>query len=94
VGHCPTILIKRDDLTGLAFGGNKVRKLEFLVAAALTQGATRLITAGAAQSNHARMTAAAARIAGLEVTLVLTAPHEAPPVQGNLLLDRLLGAEV
>ncbi len=94
VGHCPKILIKRDDLTGLAFGGNKVRKLEFLVAAALAQGATRLITAGAAQSNHARMTAAAARIAGLEVTLVLTAPHDAPSVQGNLLLDRLLGAEV
>jgi D-cysteine desulfhydrase family pyridoxal phosphate-dependent enzyme len=93
-GRCPKILIKRDDLTGLAFGGNKVRKLEFLVADALAQGATRLITAGAAQSNHARMTAAAARVAGLEATLVLTAPHAAPPVQGNLLLDRLLGADV
>lgn len=93
-GRCPTILIKRDDLTGLAFGGNKVRKLEFLVADALAQGATRLITAGAVQSNHARMTAAAACVAGLAVTLVLTAPDGAPPVQGNLLLDRLLGAEV
>ena len=57
---CPRILIKRDDLTGLAFGGNKVRKLEFLVADALARGATVLITAGAAQSNHSRATAAAA----------------------------------
>ena len=71
--RCPRILIKRDDLTGLAFGGNKGRKLEFLVADALAQGATWLITAGAAQSNHARMTAAAARLAGLNATLVLSA---------------------
>ncbi len=61
-GKCPRILIKRDDLTGLAYGGNKVRKLEFLVADALTKGATTLITAGAAQSNHARATAAAAAV--------------------------------
>jgi len=92
--HCPRILIKRDDLTGLAFGGNKARKLEFLVADALQQGATRLITAGAAQSNHARMTAAAARLAGLEVSLVLTTPAAPPAPQGNLLLDRLLGADI
>lgn len=94
VARCPKILIKRDDLTGLAFGGNKVRKLEFLVADALAQGATRLITAGAAQSNHARLTAAAARLAGLDATLVLTTSPEHPPVQGNLLLDRLLGADI
>lgn len=93
-GRCPKILIKRDDLTGLAFGGNKGRKLEFLVADALAQGATWLITAGAAQSNHARMTAAAARLAGLSATLVLSAKVEQPEVQGNLLLDRLLDAEV
>src|SRR5436853_4979771 len=93
-GRCPRILIKRDDLTGLAFGGNKARKLEFLVADALWQNATVLVTSGAAQSNHARMTAAAARAAGLRATLVLTATVERPPVQGNLLLDHLLGAEV
>src|SRR4051795_5529757 len=92
--RCPRILIKRDDLTGLAFGGNKARKLEFLVADALRQGATRLITAGAVQSNHARATAAAARVAGLDVTLVLTTKVEQPPVQGNFLLDRLLDADV
>jgi len=92
--RCPKILIKRDDLTGLAFGGNKGRKLEFLVADALAQGATWLITAGAAQSNHARMTAAAARLAGLNAALVLSSQVERPEVQGNLLLDRLLGAEV
>jgi D-cysteine desulfhydrase family pyridoxal phosphate-dependent enzyme len=92
--RCPNILIKRDDLTGLAFGGNKGRKLEFLVADALAQGANWLITAGAAQSNHARMTAAAARLAGLNATLVLSAKVEQPDVQGNLLLDHLLDAEV
>ncbi len=92
--RCPQILIKRDDLTGLAFGGNKARKLEFLVADALQQGATRLITAGAAQSNHARMTAAAARLAGLEASLVLSTKETEPSVQGNLLLDHLLGADV
>jgi D-cysteine desulfhydrase family pyridoxal phosphate-dependent enzyme len=93
-GRCPKILIKRDDLTGLAFGGNKARKLEFLVADALARGATWLVTAGAVQSNHARQTAAAARLAGLGVTLVLTTKVERPPVQGNLLLDRLLDADV
>ncbi len=92
--RCPRILIKRDDLTGLAFGGNKARKLEFLVADALAQEATVLVTAGAVQSNHARMTAAAARIAGVRAALVLTAKGPDPAVQGNLLLDRLLDAEV
>jgi len=92
--HCPRILIKRDDLTGLAFGGNKARKLEFLVADAINQRATVLITTGAVQSNHARMTAAAARLAGMRAALVLTSNTEQPEVQGNLLLDRLLDAEV
>ncbi len=93
-GRCPRILLKRDDLTGLALGGNKARKLEFLVGDALREGATWLVTAGAAQSNHARMTAAAARVAGLGVSLVLTTKVPRPALQGNLLLDRLLGAEV
>ncbi|MBI3698091.1 MAG: pyridoxal-phosphate dependent enzyme, partial [Acidobacteria bacterium] len=93
-GRSPRILIKRDDLTGLAFGGNKARKLEFLVADALREGATFLVTSGAAQSNHARMTAAAARAAGLGAALILTTKAEPPPRQGNLLLDYLLGAEV
>lgn len=93
-GRCPRILIKRDDLTGLALGGNKARKLEFLIADALAQRATVVVTTGAVQSNHARMTAAAARVAGLDVALVLTADSDAPPLQGNLLLDRILGATI
>ena len=92
--RCPRILIKRDDLTGLAFGGNKARKLEFLVGDALRQKATALVTSGAVQSNHARMTAAAACAAGLRCALVLTSNELQPPVQGNLLIDHLLGAEV
>src|SRR5215212_5538633 len=90
----PRIFIKRDDLTGLALGGNKARKLEFLVADALREGATFLVTVGAAQSNHARMTAAAANAAGLRAALVLTSADEQPELQGNLLLDRLLDAEL
>jgi D-cysteine desulfhydrase family pyridoxal phosphate-dependent enzyme len=93
-GRSPRILIKRDDLTGLAFGGNKARKLEFLVADALRAGATYLVTTGAVQSNHARMTAAAACAAGLGAALVLTSKTERPALQGNLLLDRLFGAEL
>ena len=94
--RCPTLLIKRDDLTGLALGGNKARKLEFLIAEALEQKATVVITTGAVQSNHARMTAAAARAAGLDVVLVLTASENppAPTLQGNLLLDELFGATI
>jgi D-cysteine desulfhydrase family pyridoxal phosphate-dependent enzyme len=91
--RCPRIYLKRDDLTGLAFGGNKARKLEFLLADALTDRATMLVTEGAAQSNHARMTAAAAVIAGLRSVLVLDARHGSK-IAGNLLLDHLLGAEV
>jgi L-cysteate sulfo-lyase len=86
--------IKRDDLTGLAAGGNKVRKLEWTVAAALAEGADTLITTGAPQSNHARLTAAAAARLGLSCVLVF--PGDAPTVEvtGNLLLDGLLGAAV
>lgn len=89
----PQIWVKRDDQTGLATGGNKARKLEFLVAQALAQGADTLITCGAAQSNHARQTAAAAARFGLSCVLVL---RGAPPqqIQGNLLLDHVLGAEI
>jgi D-cysteine desulfhydrase family pyridoxal phosphate-dependent enzyme len=92
--RCPRILLKRDDLTGLALGGNKARKLEFLIGAARAQGATTVVTTGAVQSNHARMTAAAARVAGLGVTLVLTTREPDPPCQGNYLLDRLFGARI
>jgi L-cysteate sulfo-lyase len=89
----PELWIKRDDQTGLATGGNKARKLEFLVADALVQGADTLITGGAAQSNHARQTAAAAAKLGFACTLVLRG-EEPSQMQGNLLLDRLLGVEV
>ena len=92
--RCPRILIKRDDLTALGLGGNKARKLEYLVADAQSVGATTLITTGAVQSNHARMTAAAACVAGLRSVLVLTTPAPAPALAGNLLLDHLYGATV
>ena len=89
----PHLLVKRDDQTGLAFGGNKTRKLEFLVAEAQAEGADTLITAGALQSNHCRQTAAAAAKFGFECILVLTG--EAPAqVSANLLLDRLFGATI
>jgi len=89
----PRLLIKRDDQTGLAFGGNKTRKLEFLVAQAQAQGAKMLISAGAIQSNHCRQTAAAAARFGFECTLVLTGalPEQ---LSANLLLDKLFGAEI
>lgn len=92
--RCPRILLKRDDLTVLGLGGNKARKLEYLVADARAQGATTLITTGAVQSNHARMTAAAACVAGMRCVLVLTATSSEPALAGNLLLDRLYGATV
>lgn len=90
----PTILIKRDDLTGLALGGNKTRKLEYLVADAKRQGATTLITTGSTQSNHCRQTAAAARVSGMRCVLVLNSAGAEPAEQGNYLLDHLLGAEI
>jgi D-cysteine desulfhydrase len=89
----PRIFIKRDDLTGLAFGGNKTRKLEFLIADALQLGCDTLITAGAAQSNHCRQTAAAAAVSGLKCHLALGG--QAPDaLDGNLFLDDLLGAKI
>src|SRR5574341_194291 len=89
----PRLYIKRDDQTGLAGGGNKTRKLEFLVAYALAQKADTLITLGVAQSNHCRQTAAAAAKAGLRCLLVLRG-DEPEETTGNVLLDHLLGAEV
>jgi D-cysteine desulfhydrase family pyridoxal phosphate-dependent enzyme len=89
----PRILVKRDDQTGLAFGGNKTRKLEFLVAEALDQGAKTLITGGALQSNHCRQTAAAAARFGLDCILVLNGEMPDQP-SANLLLDQLFGAEI
>ncbi len=89
----PTLWIKRDDQTGLAFGGNKTRKLEFLVADAQAHGARTLITRGAAQSNHCRQTAAAAARFGFDCILVLTG-SPAERWTANLLLDRLLNADI
>lgn len=89
----PSIYMKRDDETGLAFGGNKVRKLEFIIADAKKQGADIVITSGGVQTNHGRLTAAAAVKAGMKPLLVLT-NEEPDEYNGNLLLDRLLGAEL
>jgi len=92
----PELFIKRDDQTGLATGGNKTRKLEFLLAEALQTGADTVITAGSTQSNHARQTAAGAARCGLDCHLVLYAPGGDPPadITGNVLLDHLLGATI
>lgn len=87
----PELWVKRDDLTGLALGGNKSRKLEFLVGRALEEGADTLITLGAAQSNHCRQTAAAAAKAGLRCELILNG-KKPELANGNLLLNRLFGA--
>ena len=87
------IFIKRDDHTGLATGGNKTRKLEYLIGEALAQNADTIITAGALQSNHCRQTAAASAMAGLECHLLLRGnPNE--EVTGNLLLSKILGAKL
>ncbi|MFD0138955.1 D-cysteine desulfhydrase family protein [Streptomyces sp. NPDC002387] len=87
--------IKRDDLIGLGGGGNKVRKLEWTVGAALAEGADTLVTTGAAQSNHARLTAAAAARLGLDVVLVFPGtPDGAAGGSGNLVLDGLFGARI
>jgi D-cysteine desulfhydrase len=86
-------LIKRDDQTGLAFGGNKTRKLEFLMAEAGDQGAKTLVSGGALQSNHCRQTAAAAARFGFKCILVLTGEKPQLP-SANLLLDQLFGVEI
>ena len=89
----PKIFMKRDDLTGLALGGNKTRKLEYILADALKQGCDTIITAGAAQSNHCRQTAAAAAKLDLECHLLLGG--EAPlKAQGNLLLDQIFACHI
>jgi 1-aminocyclopropane-1-carboxylate deaminase len=94
----PELWIKRDDLTGLAGGGNKTRKLEFLVGDALLKNARTLVTVGAIQSNHTRQTAAAAARAGLDCVLLHNAwaPEPGPHYRtaGNILLSDLLGAEL
>src|SRR6266513_4590801 len=82
------LLIKRDDQTGLAFGGNKTRKLEFLMAEARDQGAQTLISGGALQSNHCRQTAVAAARFGFKCILVLTGEKTEQP-SANLLLDKM-----
>jgi len=94
----PRIWMKRDDCTGLGTGGNKTRKLEFLLGAALAEGADCVITFGAVQSNHARQTAAACAVLGLPCHLILArkVPWQDPGYErlGNVLLDRLFGAHV
>jgi len=87
------LLVKRDDMTGLAMGGNKARKLEYDFAPILAGGHDVVVTIGGAQSNHAAMTAAAARRLGLDVKLVLGGP-KVTRLEGNMLLDAIYGAEV
>jgi D-cysteine desulfhydrase len=89
------VWVKRDDATGGAEAGNKIRKLEYLLADAVARGARCTITCGGAQSNHARACAIASRRLGLRPVLLLRSdPPPAKPWQGNLLLDQLLGAEI
>ncbi|MEO7272511.1 MAG: pyridoxal-phosphate dependent enzyme [Vicinamibacterales bacterium] len=96
LGGGPRILVKRDDALGFACGGNKVRKMALVAAAALEAGADTLITCGGRQSNHARVTAITAAYLGLGCILVLNADEAsaARPLSGNLLLDTLAGAEI
>lgn len=93
LGAAPRLLVKRDDALPFAFGGNKVRKMQLVAAAAIEAGADTLITSGGIQSNHARVTAAAAAKLGLRCILVV---NGVPPERrtANALLDGLLGAEV
>ena len=94
----PALWVKRDDCTGLAGGGNKTRKLEFLLGEALREGADTLVTHGAVQSNHARQTAAAAARFGLACEIILEerldTDAEDYNLSGNVLLDRLLGGRL
>ena len=92
---CPVqVWIKRDDCTGCELSGNKVRKLEFLLAEALAAGADSVITVGGIQSNHCRATAAAARRVGLTRHIILRTadPATDPGLVGNLMVDRMVGA--
>ena len=90
----PRIFIKRDDCTGLAFGGNKARHNEFILGRALEEGADTLVWGAGIQSNNCRQTAAAAAKLGLECHLVLTTDHAEMEFQGNFLLDHLVGARI
>ena len=93
----PQLFVKRDDLTGLGLGGNKLRKLEFLLGEALVQGADTVLTVGAMQSNHARQTAASCARLGLDCELILRCGSHATDAYlngGNVLLDRLFGARL
>ena len=94
----PTIWMKRDDLTGMGLGGNKVRKLEFLAGEAIAQGADRLVTQGAVQSNHVRQTAAVAMKLGMGCTAILEHRIEtndpAYLASGNVLLDNIMGIDI
>ncbi|MBI4988277.1 MAG: D-cysteine desulfhydrase family protein [Rhodocyclales bacterium] len=93
----PRLYVKRDDLTGLGLGGNKLRKLEFLLGEARAQGADIVLTVGAMQSNHARQTAAACARLGLDCELILRRGSHATEAYlhgGNVLLDRLFGARL
>jgi len=94
----PNIFIKRDDCTGLATGGNKTRKLEFLIPDAIKNKADLVVTVGAVQSNHARQTAAACAIMGLKCLIILEQRVKNPPEaymnSGNIFLDKLFGADI
>ena len=97
-GGGPNLWIKRDDCTGLAGGGNKTRKLEYLLGDALANDSTTLVTQGAVQSNHVRQTAAAAARFGLDCEIILEERTGSKAVDytqsGNVLLDDLLGAKI
>src|SRR6476660_8473584 len=91
LGGGPRLLVKRDDAIPFGFGGNKVRKLEYVLAEAVDAGADTLVTLGGLQSNHARATAAAAAVLGMHCVLIINgSPQDRPTA--NALLDRLLGA--
>ena len=94
----PNIFIKRDDCTGLATGGNKTRKLEFLIPDAIKNKAELIVTVGAVQSNHARQTAAACTLMGLKCLIILEQRLKDPPEtymnSGNVFLDKIFGADV
>src|SRR5919108_4998592 len=89
----PRILVKRDDLTGFAFGGNKVRAIEFRMADVQSKGCDAFVLVNIGQSNHARLHAAACTRLGMKMVIVKPGPQGEVP-QGNLLLDRILGVEI
>lgn len=93
-GGVPDIWIKRDDMTGLAFGGNKTRQLEFVFADMMAQGADVLVAGAYTQSNWCRQMTAACKKLGLDIALVLLHGEKGTALQGNLLLDHLMGADV